>query len=90
MGYPVKCYDTAGLPFSFRVPQISHMGVLAISSLGFVICQAITAKLVVQEIFDAADTDGNGLLTCKDVASAMQKASKEYSHLEEYSRYLDK
>ncbi|KAL3151414.1 tubulin alpha 1 [Trebouxia sp. C0009 RCD-2024] len=42
-----------------------------------------------KEIFDAADTDGNGLLTCKDVASAMQKASKEYSHLEEYSRYLD-
>lgn len=50
----------------------------------------MTSKLPVQEIFDAADTDKDGLLSCKDMASAMQKASKEYSHLEEYSRYLDK
>lgn len=66
------------------------MDVLAVNTTGFVICQAMTANLVVQEIFDAADTDRNGLLSCKDVACAMQKASKEYSHLEEYSRYLDK
>ena len=45
---------------------------------------------LLQEMFDAADTDNNGLLSYGDLASAMQKASKEYSHLEEYSRYLSR
>ena len=41
-------------------------------------------------MFDAADMDNDGLLSYGELAFAMQKASKEYSHLEEYSRYLDR
>lgn len=41
-------------------------------------------------MFDAADMDNDGLLSYGELACAMQKASKEYSHLEEYSRYLDR
>lgn len=50
----------------------------------------MTATPLLQEMFDAADTDNNGLLSYGDLASAMQNASKEYSHLEEYSRYLSR
>ena len=52
--------------------------------------QATASLVLLQDMFDAADMDNDGLLSYGELARAMQKASKEYSHLEEYSRYLDR
>ena len=45
---------------------------------------------VLQEMFAEADKDGDGMLSYGELTAAMKQASKEYSHLEEYARYLER
>ncbi|KAA6425152.1 MAG: hypothetical protein FRX49_04647 [Trebouxia sp. A1-2] len=42
-----------------------------------------------KEMFAEADKDGDGMLSYAELTAAMRQASKEYSHLEEYARYLE-
>jgi Ca2+-binding EF-hand superfamily protein len=41
-------------------------------------------------MFAEADKDGDGMLSYAELTAAMKQASKEYSHLEEYARYLER
>ena len=41
-------------------------------------------------MFAEADKDSDGLLSYRELTEAMKQASKEYSHLEEYARYLER
>ena len=41
-------------------------------------------------MFAEADADSDGLLSYGELTAAMKRASKEYSHLEEYARYLER
>ena len=50
----------------------------------------IKAFCVLQEMFADADKDSDGLLSYGELTEAMRQASKEYSHLEEYARYLER
>lgn len=43
-----------------------------------------------KEMFAEADADSDGLLSYGELTAAMKRASKEYSHLEEYARYLER
>lgn len=43
-----------------------------------------------QEMFAEADKDSDGLLSYGELTEAMKQTSKEYSHLEEYARYLER
>ncbi|KAL0037414.1 hypothetical protein WJX79_006840 [Trebouxia sp. C0005] len=43
-----------------------------------------------KEMFAEADKDGDGMLSYAELTAAMRQASKEYSHLEEYARYLER
>ncbi|DBA82616.1 TPA: tubulin alpha 1, variant 2 [Trebouxia sp. C0004] len=43
-----------------------------------------------KEMFAEADKDGDGMLSYAELTAAMKQASKEYSHLEEYARYLER
>ena len=41
------------------------------------------------ELFDRADTNGDGKLSLKELAGVLKSASQEYSHLAEHVRFLD-
>jgi hypothetical protein len=41
------------------------------------------------ELFDRADTNGDGKLSLKELADVLKSASQEYSHLAEHVRFLD-
>eukprot|EP00884_Botryococcus_braunii_P007779 jgi/Botrbrau1/17001/Bobra.49_2s0060.1 len=43
----------------------------------------------VPELFDRADTNKNGVLELQELQDLLREASKEYSHFEEHSRFLD-
>lgn len=43
----------------------------------------------VSELFEKADLNGDGKLTMEELRIMMKDASKEYSHLQEHSRFLE-
>ena len=43
-----------------------------------------------QELFDEADTNGDGVLQLEELRGILRKASKEFTHLEEHSQFLDR
>ena len=52
---------------------------------------SVTAScMLLQEMFAAADKNGDGMLSYGELTAAMKQTSKEYSHLEEYARYLER
>ena len=44
----------------------------------------------VQELFDAADINKDGYLQLDELRNILRSASKQYSHLEEHAKFLDK
>lgn len=42
-----------------------------------------------KELFSQADTDANGMLSVTELRDVLRTASKDYSHIEEHSRFLD-
>lgn len=52
-------------------------------------CAQERALTHAKELFSQADTDANGMLSVTELRDVLRTASKDYSHIEEHSRFLD-